>query len=138
MIFAAWLGCTYAALPIYVLAWGVILGGVLQLALQLPGLYKAGLLPRLQWGWSDPGVRRVMTLMVPALFGVSVAQSGIMIDNIFASFPTGSISWLYYSDRLTYLPLGVIGVALATVLPQLAEQHQKAQKTVFSNIDWVL
>jgi putative peptidoglycan lipid II flippase len=113
---------------IMLLAYAVMVAGVLQCALLWIGLYKLGRLPKLSWGfWQDKAVRRVLRLMVPALFGVSVAQIGIIIDNIFASYlPVGSISWLYYSDRLTYLPLGVIGVALSTVvLPHLSSQVSK-------------
>ena len=91
-----------------VVAVGVILGGVLQLLLQLPTLRKLKLLPRWDVNWRGPGVSRVLKLMVPALFGVSVAQLSLLMDNLFASFlPAGSLSWLYYSDRLTYLPLGL-------------------------------
>jgi len=124
-----------------VLAWGVLIGGIVQLSLQWPYLKKVGLLPIPKMGFSDPGVRRVMKLMVPALFGVSVAQIGLLMDNFFASFlPAGSISWLYYSDRLTYLPLGVIGVALATVvLPNLSRHHHSDSPEQFSStVDWAL
>ncbi|MCH9643273.1 MAG: murein biosynthesis integral membrane protein MurJ [Gammaproteobacteria bacterium] len=127
--------------PVYALAWGVIFGGVIQLALQLPFLAKIGLLPIPKIGFKHEGVRRVMKLMVPALFGVSVAQISLLVDNFFASFlPAGSISWLYYSDRLTYLPLGVIGVALATVvLPNLSHHHANKNHEVFcKTLDWAL
>jgi putative peptidoglycan lipid II flippase len=130
-----------AAEPIYTLAWGVLLGGVAQLALQLPFLYRLKLLPCPRPAWRDVGVLRVMRLMVPALFGVSVAQISLLIDNFFASFlPTGSISWLYYSDRFTYLPQGVIGVALATVvLPTLSRHHSQGQQTAYrTTLDWAL
>ena len=126
--------------PVYVLAWGVILGGVLQLALQIPTLIKLGLLPRIKVDFQNPNVRKVLKLMVPALFGVSVAQISLLIDNCFASFlPRGSISWLYYSDRLTYLPLGVIGVALATVvLPTLSRQRQDQPELYSATLGWAL
>lgn len=119
----------------------MLLGGLLQLGFQVPALKREGLLPKPCWGWQDPAVQRVLKLMVPALFGVSVAQISLLIDNCFASFlKVGSISWLYYSDRLTYLPLGVIGVALATVvLPTLAQHYQSASKEKYSaTIDWAL
>ena len=127
--------------PVYALAWGVVCGGVMQLAIQLPCLKKIGLLPRPKLGFRDPGVKRVMKLMVPALFGVSVAQISLLIDNFFASFlQAGSLSWLYYSDRLTYLPLGVAGVALATVvLPNLSRHHANQDHDVFcKTLDWAL
>ncbi len=127
LITGAYFWAPHTSQPIVVLAWAVLAGGILQLCFQLPFLKQLGLLVWPKLAWRDSGVRRVLKLMIPALFGVSVAQLGLMIDNIFASFlPAGSISWLYYSDRLIYLPLGVIGVAMATViLPQLS--HLSAQ-----------
>ncbi len=124
--------------PIIVLAWGVIIGGFFQLAIQLPALARLGCLPRLRWGFRDPYVRQVLRLMVPALFGVSVAQLSLLIDNCFASFlPAGSISWLYFSDRLTYLPLGLFGVAIATViLPSLSRAFSQNQERFGATIDW--
>jgi putative peptidoglycan lipid II flippase len=141
LICVAWYWAPHAATPIYVLAWGLLIGGVAQLAIQLPALWAKNLLPRPRLGFKDPDVRRVMRLMVPALFGVSVAQISLLIDNFFASFlPEGSISWLYYSDRLTYLPLGVIGVALATVvLPNLSRHHANNNRQQYSaTLDWAL
>jgi putative peptidoglycan lipid II flippase len=120
---------------IMVLAYAVLISGFLQCALLWFGLYRLGQLPKLSWYfWQDKAVRRILHLMVPALFGVSVAQIGLVIDNIFASYlPVGSITWLYYSDRLTYLPLGVIGVALSTVvLPHLSAQVSKKNPEDFS------
>jgi len=104
-------------------------------------LYWRGLLPKPQLLWRDPGVQKVLKLMIPALFGVSVAQIGLLLDTLFASFlPAGSISWLYYSDRLTNFPLGVFGVALATVaLPHLARQHADSNPESYSKaLDWAL
>ncbi|EKD78176.1 MAG: hypothetical protein ACD_42C00014G0005 [uncultured bacterium] len=127
--------------PIYALAWGVIIGGFAQLFIQIPFLKKINLVPRLKWGFRDPGVIRVMKRMLPALFGVSVAQISLLVDNIFASFlPQGSISWLYYSDRLIYFPLGIIGVALATVvMPYLSRNHAEKNEQLFSQtVDWSL
>ena len=141
LIIAAVAWAPHASTPIYALAWGVLIAGVMQLLFQLPFLYREKLLPRPKILLKDVGVRRVLKLMVPALFGVSVAQIGLLIDNLFASFlPAGSISWLYYSDRLTYLPLGVIGVALATVvMPYLARQHSAKATADYSNtVDWAL
>lgn len=111
--------------PAYALAWAVLAAGVLQLLFQLPFLARLHLLPMPVLDLSDSGVRRVLTLMVPALFGVSVAQINLLLDTVLATFlPTGSVSWLYYSDRLMELPLGVFGVAIATVaLPNLSRQR---------------
>jgi len=108
--------------PVMALAWGVLLAGLVQLAFQLPFLARLGLLPRPRLGFRHPGVRRIGRLMGPALFGVSVAQLALLIDTLLASFlATGSISWLYYSDRLVEFPLGILGAALGTViLPRLA------------------
>lgn len=109
--------------PIMALAWGVLVAGVVQLLFHLPFLYKLDLLPH-PTRKSDPGVSEVKRLMLPALFGVSVAQINLLVDTILASFlVTGSVSWLYYSDRLMEFPLGVFGVALATVvLPGLSKK----------------
>lgn len=131
----------HTSTPIYTLAWGVLLGGLLQLILQWPFLRRLRIFPIPKPRFKDPGVMRVLKLMIPALFGVSVAQISMLIDNFFASFlPQGSISWLYYSDRLTYLPLGVIGVALATVvMPYLSRMHsQNSQEDFSKTLDWAL
>ena len=141
LITVAWFWAPHATTPIYVLAWGMLIGGFVQLAIQIPPLLRKKLLPRPRLGFKDPHVRHVMGLMVPALFGVSVAQVSLLIDNIFASYlPDGSISWLYYSDRLTYLPLGVIGVALATViLPSLSRHHASNDHQQYSKtLAWAL
>lgn len=127
--------------PVKALAWGVFAAGFVQLIFQLPFLHKKDLLPRPQVVWSDPGVKRILRLMLPALFGVSVSQINLMLDTIFASFlPVGSVSWLYYSDRLMSFPLGVFGVALATViLPHLSRKHASESSDEYSNtIDWAL
>jgi len=141
MIVAAVLARQWFAIPIHALAWGVFAGGVIQLLFLLSFLYRRGLLPRPRWGWHDSGVQRVLKLMVPALFGVSVAQIGLLLDTLFASFlQAGSISWLYYSQQLTFFPLGVFGVALATVvLPHLSRQHALQSKAAYqSALDWAL
>jgi putative peptidoglycan lipid II flippase len=125
--------------PGFALAWGVFLGGLLQLVFQLPFLYRAGLLVKPQWGWSDPHVTKVRKLMIPALFGVSVGQINLLLDTFIASFlVTGSISWLYYSDRLLEFPLGLFGIAIATViLPTLSRNHVSSDAKAFAaNIDW--
>ena len=108
--------------PVYALAWAVLFAGCAQLLFQLPFLARLQLLPQPQWDWQHPGVRKILTLMLPALFGVSVSQINLLLDTVLASFlPTGSVSWLYYSDRLAELPLGVFGIAIATViLPSLS------------------
>jgi putative peptidoglycan lipid II flippase len=127
--------------PIKALAWGVFIGGMAQLLFQLPFLHKLHLLPKPQILWRDAGVKRVWHLMIPAIFGVSVAQISVLVDNIFASFlRTGSISWLYYADRLTSFPLGVFGVAIATVvLPHLARKHAANSPEAFTRaLDWAL
>ncbi len=127
--------------PVLVLAWAVFAGGALQLAFQLPFLLKLGLLPRWRIDFSHPGLRRVLRLMVPAAFGVSVSQISLLLNQIFASFlPTGSVSWLYYADRLMELPAGVLGVALGTILlPSLSKYHAAANPAEYSRLlDWGL
>ncbi|MFT5218078.1 MAG: putative peptidoglycan lipid II flippase [Planctomycetota bacterium] len=128
-------------MPITALAWGVLLAGIVQLLFQLPFLYAVGLLPRPKWGWRHPGVQKIMKLMIPALFGSSVAQINLLFDTFIASFlVTGSVSWLYYSDRLLEFPLGVFGIALATVvLPNLSEAHYKKGATHFNDtLRWAI
>ncbi|MDQ5849207.1 MAG: murein biosynthesis integral membrane protein MurJ [Pseudomonadota bacterium] len=127
--------------PVLVLAWAVFAGGVLQLAFQVPFLLKLRLLPRWRIDWSHPGLRRVLLLMIPAAFGVSVSQISLVLNQIFASFLTpGSISWLYYADRLMELPAGVLGVAVGTILlPSLSKYHAAANTTEYSRLlDWGL
>jgi len=123
------------------LAWAVFLGGILQLALQLPALRRIGMLPRWDWNPGDPGVRRILTLMGPAVLGVSVSQISLLINTIFASFlPSGSVSWLYYADRLMEFPAGLLGAALGTILlPSLAKCHADQKREEFSALlDWGL
>lgn len=137
---AYWLA-PYMTEPAYALAWGVFIGGIVQLGFQLPFLYRAGLLVKPAWGWRDPGVVKVRTLMIPALFGVSVGQINLLLDTFIASFlVTGSISWLYYSDRLLEFPLGLFGIAIATViLPALSRNHVGKDELGFSgNMDWAV
>lgn len=131
----------YFAVPVEAQAWGVLIAGFAQLLFQLPALHRIGFLVRPRLNWRDEGVKRVLKLMLPALFGSSVAQINLLINTIFASFlVVGSVSWLYYSERLAYFPLGVFGVALATVvLPQLSRHHAAASKEGFgSTLDWGL
>mgnify|MGYP000628051880 CR=1 FL=1 len=123
------------------LAWGVLVAGVVQLLFQIPFLMRQGLLPRPRWDWQHPGVRKILRLMAPAIFGVSVTQISLVLDTVLASFlPTGSVTWLYFSDRLTELPLGVFGVAVATViLPNLSRQYAGGDPIKFRHtIDWAL
>lgn len=139
MIIAAVFFAPFFTQPVLALAWGVFLGGIIQLLFQLPFLARIHLLPKLTLGFNDPGVRRVIKLMVPALFGVSVAQINVLVDTIFASFlKVGSVTWLYYSDRLMGFPIGVFGVALATVvLPNLARKHANNSQAAFAvTLDW--
>jgi putative peptidoglycan lipid II flippase len=127
--------------PIVVLAWAVFAGGLLQLAFQVPFLARLGLLPRWRIDFSHPGLRRVLLLMGPAAFGVSVSQISLLLNQIFASFlPTGSVSWLYYADRLMELPAGVLGVAVGTILlPSLSKYHAAANSAEYSRLlDWGL
>ena len=127
--------------PVLVLAWAVFAGGALQLAFQLPFLRKLGLLPRWSLNLSHPGVRRVLFLMAPAAFGVSVSQVSLLINQVFASFlQTGSVSWLYYADRLMEMPAGVLGVAVGTILlPSLSKYHADANQAEYAKlIDWGL
>lgn len=131
--------------PALVLGWAVFLGGLLQLAIQIPALKKIAMLPRpsLNWraAWADPGVRRVVTLMGPALIGVSVSQISLVINTIFASFlKTGSVSWLYYADRLMEFPSGLLGAALGTILlPSLSRCHASQNFGEYSKLlDWGL
>ena len=138
--FAAWVAPGLER-PAMALALGVFAAGLAQLVFQLPFLLRAGLLPRPKLGRLHEGVRRIMKLMLPVIFGSSVAQINILFDTLIASFlVTGSISWLYYSDRLVEFPLGVFGIALATViLPSLSEQHARASAEAFSaTLDWAL
>lgn len=127
--------------PVMALAWGVFAAGVVQMLFQLPALIKLGLLPGFKVDFYHAGVRRVMRLMLPAIFSVSITQINLLLDSLFASFLTvGSVSWLYYSDRLVEFPLGILGMALATViLPNLAKNHAAENQQAFSNsLDWGL
>lgn len=131
--------------PVLALAWAVFIGGLLQMAIQIPALKKIAMLPRptLNWraAWADPGVRRIATLMGPALIGVSVSQVSLLINTIFASFlTTGSVSWLYYADRLMEFPSGMLGAALGTILlPSLSRYHASENHVEYGKLlDWGL
>ncbi len=141
MIAAALWIAPYVNPPVLALGWGVALGGVLQLAWMLPHLKRLDLLPRPTTQFNDPGVRRIARLMAPALLGVSVAQISLLINTIFASFlATGSVSWLYYADRLMEFPAGMLGVALGTILlPSLAKHYADDSPAEYSKLlDWGL
>lgn len=152
MIAAAWLGApwlqSHGIEPIYAMAGGVMVGGALQLGVQIPALWRIGMLPRvsLSWSglrtaWSQPGTRRVTHLMLPALLGVSVAQISLLINTQIASHLTpGSVSWLSYADLLMEFPTAMLGVALGVVLlPQLAAARAKDDGERYSQLlDWGL
>ena len=113
----------------------------MQLMFQIPFLMGINQLTRPRWDRQNSGVKKIFKLMIPAMFGVSVSQINLLLDTLLASFlVTGSISWLYYSDRLVELPLGVFGIAIATViLPSLSKKHASKSTVAFSNtIDWAL
>jgi len=140
IVFAAWIAPNFAR-PGIVLAIGVFVAGVAQLAFQVPFLLRLGLLRRPRWRWRDEGVRRIGRLMLPAIFGSSVSQVALLLDTLIASFlVTGSIAWLYYADRLMEFPLGVFSIALATViLPGLAAHHAaKSPEKFAATLDWAL
>jgi len=122
------------------LAWGVLVAGIVQLGFQLPFLGKMGLLTWPRWGFNDPGVKRIMRLMGPAIIGSMVVQINLLVDLLVAYvvLPDGSVSWLTYSDRLVEFPLGVFGVAISTViLPSLSQHHAQTDGREFSKtLDW--
>ena len=127
--------------PAFALALGVLIAGFAQLLFQVPALADIDLVPRPRWAPEHDGVKRILVLMVPALFGVSVSQINLLLDTVLASLlPTGSVSWLYYSDRLTELPLGVFAIAIATViLPTLSGQRARADDPAFSEtLSWAI
>lgn len=133
LIFGALWAAPRFDIPIHALAWAVFVAGIVQLAFQLPFLMRLGMLPRPRWGWRHPGVQRVIKLLIPTLFAASVAQINLLIDTMIASLLiAGSVSWLYYADRLMEFPLGILGVALGTaILPRLSAQHAQADPAAF-------
>lgn len=145
IIAMALFGAEHFAQPDVALAWGIFLGGLLQFLFQIPFMKKAGLLVKPKWAWKDEGVAKIRKLMLPAIFGVSVTQLNLLLNQVIASFLiTGSITWLYYADRLIEFPLGIFGIAISTVvLPALsriarqkdldeAQRHQQFARTM----DW--
>jgi putative peptidoglycan lipid II flippase len=138
--FALW-GAPYFDPPVTALAWAVFVGGIAQLALQAPFLHRLGLFPRFKLDLKDDGVRRILRQMGPAVFGVSISQVSLVINAIYASWlVTGSVSWLYYADRLMEFPIGLLGVALGTILlPSLAKHHADRSTDEYSGLlDWGL
>jgi putative peptidoglycan lipid II flippase len=140
IVFALWLA-PYFDPPVMALAWAVFAGGVLQLAFQVPFLARLRLLPRFRLDLRDSGVWRVVRQMGPAVFGVSIGQVSLLINMVFASFlVTGSVSWLYYADRLMEFPAGLLGAALGTILlPSLSRYHATRSVEEYSQVlDWGL
>jgi len=138
--FALW-GAPYFEPPVKALAWAVFTGGIAQLALQVPFLAKLKLLPRFRLDLKHEGMWRVLRQMGPAIFGVSIGQVSLVINVIFASFlVTGSVSWLYYADRLMEFPAGLLGAALGTILlPSLSRHHAERSAQQYSELlDWGL
>jgi putative peptidoglycan lipid II flippase len=137
---ALWL-TPYFEQPVVGLAWAWFIAGFVQLAFQIPFLKQIGMLPNIRWGWKDSGVRRILKQMGPAIFGVSIAQISMIINTIFASLLiTGSVSWLYYADRLMEFPSGILGVAIGTILlPSLSRSHATNDTAEYSKLlDWGL
>ncbi|MFS1539681.1 MAG: murein biosynthesis integral membrane protein MurJ [Candidatus Phlomobacter fragariae] len=141
MIISVLLLAPYCEPPIIALAWGVFTGGILQLLYQLPYLQKISMLVLPRISFCNRGEWRVMKLMGPAIIGVSVSQISLIINTIFASFlQSGSVSWMYYADRLMELPTGVLGVALGTILlPSLAKSFSAGDHKEYQRLmDWGL
>lgn len=141
MIAAALLVADFFPNPAYALAWSIVAAGIFSLLFQLPFLRQIHLLPSPKLDWSHPGVKRILVLMTPALFGVSVSQLNLLLDSMIATMlGDGAVSWLFYSDRLVELPLGVFGVAIATVImPGLSRLSAAQSGEKFSQmLDWAI
>jgi len=141
MIAAALLVGDFFPNPAYALAWSIVAAGIFSLLFQLPFLRQIHLLPSPKLDWSHPGVKRILVLMTPALFGVSVSQLNLLLDSMIATMlGDGAVSWLFYSDRLVELPLGVFGVAIATVImPGLSRLNAAQSGEKFSHmLDWAI
>ncbi|OTG63825.1 murein biosynthesis integral membrane protein MurJ [Acinetobacter silvestris] len=139
MIAGAWWLAPHLAEPIMALGWAVVIAGILQLAIQIPELWHKKLLIPPKIDFKHEGVDRILKLMLPALFGVSVTQINLLLNTIWASFmQDGSVSWLYSAERMTELPLGLIGVAIGTViLPSLSARKAEHDQTKFrAMLDW--
>jgi len=126
----------YFSRPIVALAWAVFVAGFIQLAFQVPFLMKIGMLPRWRFSMKDEGVWRVLKQMGPAVFGVSISQISLLINTVFASFmAAGSVSWLFYADRLMEMPAGLLGVAISTILlTSLSKYHADKNTVEYSKI----
>ncbi|WP_129642696.1 murein biosynthesis integral membrane protein MurJ [Peristeroidobacter agariperforans] len=133
IVFAAYVS-PYFETPVVALAVGVFVGGVIQLIIQIPALIKLGVIRRPHWNWQHEAVKRIARLMGPAIVGSSMGQLSVMISSGIASLlADGSMTWLYYADRLVEFPLGVFSIALATViLPSLSSQHARKSPDEFS------
>ena len=140
LIAAALIAAPWFDDPAFALAWGVLLAGIIQLVFQLPFLHALRVTPKPSWDLQHEGVRRVLALMGPAIFGVAVSQINLLFDTILASFlQTGSVSWLYYSSRLMELPLGVFAIAISTVILPTLSRHQHDNPQSFAGtMEWGL
>ena len=135
---AIWIAPLYAV-PVYAIAWGMFVAGCIQLLIQIYPLLNLGLLPKFSLDLKHPGVKKVVYLMIPGIIAGGVTQLNMLVDTILASFlPTGSPTWLYVSDRLMQLPLGIFAIAIGTViLPRLSSLHQTENTQEFSKtMDW--
>lgn len=143
IISAIWISPLFSD-PVTALAWGVLIGGIVQLGFQLPFVHRLGLLPKPKFKWGHAGVKKIMKLMAPAIIGSSAAQINLLLNTFIASFlAVGSMGWLYYSDRFVELPLALFGVAIGTViLPKLSQDHANNQydgNNAFSaTLDWAI
>ena len=138
IVFGIWIA-PYEEVPVYVLAWGVFFAGCIQVLIQIVPLTRMKLLPKFTFQLNHPGAKRVMFLMIPGIIAGGVSQINMLVDTILASLlPTGSPSWLYVSDRLMQLPLGIFAIAIGTViLPKLSLLHAMGSDETFSKtIDW--
>lgn len=141
LILVTVLFASHSEQPVVILSFGVIVAGLTQLGFQVPFLLRLGLLPLPRWGWAYPGVKKIVNLMIPSIIGSSAAQINILVGTIIAThLAAGSISWLYYADRLVEFPLGIFGIAISTViLPRLSQQHLSNSPDSFSKtLDWAL
>lgn len=139
MIFAILVLTKLFVAPVIGLAWGVILAGICQVVFLFWFMRSINMTPMPTVAWRDNGVLQIIKSMLPALLGASITQINFIIDTVFASFlPPGSLSWLYYSDRLLNFPLGVFGVALSTVIfPRLSRSVIKGYYQDYSEVfDW--
>lgn len=140
IVVALWIA-THSENPGVALAIGVFVSGLLQVVVQIPSVVKMGLFRWPRWRPAAEGVRRIGRLMLPGIFGSSMAQVSLLLDTAIASFlVTGSVAWLYFADRLMEFPLGVFSIALATViLPGLSKHHAEAAPEKFTaTLDWAL